>query len=251
MVIAGSSSFLALLNQQLATDRVSVPTASKPHTVAVVAAQPRAAFMMTATPRNLELLGAMEREREERDKKFTAVVSLRGWSAAAHSLSQPQPVWHFASNPLSLDLSHESYSYLLRAQKAPSNGFMGPMSLAVGVDDVGPLAPSPTPRPPAAAPKSNKSRLPYCPSVASVLFVCPSASSGASPSAPRTSLDVCQLHWQHITTRCPNRSSFPFRISASNQSSTLTRAQLPSAKARFYVAIVYTTQQPAMRSMDC
>ncbi|KXH31385.1 hypothetical protein CSIM01_04004 [Colletotrichum simmondsii] len=135
--------------------------------------------------------GYGEREGEERDKKFTAVVSLRGWSAAAHTLSvNHNQSGMFASNPLSLDLSHESYSYLLRAQKAPSNGFMGPMSLAVGVDDVGPLAPSPTPRPPAAAPKSNKSRLPYCPSVASVLFVCPSASSRASPSAPRTSLDV-------------------------------------------------------------
>ncbi|KAI3548507.1 hypothetical protein CSPX01_02936 [Colletotrichum filicis] len=93
---------------------------------------------------------------------------------------------------------------------------MGPMSLAVGVDDVGPLAPSPTPRPPAAGPKSNKSRLPYCLSVASVLFVYPSASSRASPSAPRTSLDVCQLHWQPITTRCPDRSSFPFSTLASN-----------------------------------
>ncbi|KAK1476466.1 hypothetical protein CCUS01_16802 [Colletotrichum cuscutae] len=177
MVIAGSSSFLTLLNQQLATDRVSVPTAFKPHTVPVVAVQPRAAIMMTAT-------------------------------TLAHLPS--------TSNPLSLDLSHESYSYLLRAQKAPSNGFMGPMSLAVGVDDVGPLAPSPTPRPPAASPKSNKSRLPYCLSVASVLLVYPSASSRASPSAPRTSLDVCQLHWQPITTRCPDRSSFPFSTLASN-----------------------------------
>ncbi|KAK1449667.1 hypothetical protein CMEL01_07003 [Colletotrichum melonis] len=162
MVIAGSSSFLTLLNQQLATDRVSVPTAFKPHTVPVVAAQPRAAFMMTATTyitASRATAGCGEREEKERDKKFTAVVSLRGVG-------------------------------LLRAQKAPSNGFMGPMSLAVGVDDVGPLAPSPTPRPPAAGPKSNKSRLPYCLSVASVLFVYPSASSRASPSAPRTSLDL-------------------------------------------------------------
>ncbi|KAK7438009.1 hypothetical protein Landi51_11876 [Colletotrichum acutatum] len=78
--------FLALLNQQLAaTERVSVPTAFTPHTVVAVAAQPRAVLMMTATSRNLELLRAGERE--ERDKKFIAVVSLRGWSAAAHTLS--------------------------------------------------------------------------------------------------------------------------------------------------------------------
>ncbi|UQC86996.1 uncharacterized protein CLUP02_12498 [Colletotrichum lupini] len=213
------TNFLTLLNQQLATDRVSVPTAFKPHTVPVVAAQPRAASMMTATTyitASRATAGCGEREEKERDKKFTAVLTT---TSLAHLPS--------TSNPLSLDLSHESYSYLLvgssgnqrdwqRAQKAPSNGFMGPMSLAVGVDDVGPLAPSPTPRPPAAGPKSNKSRLPYCLSVASVLFVYLSASSRASPSAPRTSLDVCQLHWQPITTSCPDRSSFPFSTLASN-----------------------------------
>ncbi|EXF79615.1 hypothetical protein CFIO01_07297 [Colletotrichum fioriniae PJ7] len=183
-----------LLPYQLATERVSVPTAFTPHAVAVVAAQPRAAIMMTATSRNLELLRAGERG--EGQEVYSRCVVEGVVSRRTHTLSvnhNQSGTFAFHFRPLEPRLLHESYPYLLVGSPAPSNGFMGPMSLAVGVDDVGPLAPSPTPRPPAAAPKSNKSRLPYCPSAASVLFVYPSASSRASPSAPRTSLDVCSI----------------------------------------------------------